>query len=37
MDAEFVKEYADEKGLTTIRPDVLLKMEEKAGAENRHL
>ncbi len=37
MDAEFVKEYADEKGLTPSDRNVLLKMEEKAGAENRNI
>lgn len=37
MDAKFVEEYADEKGLTPSDRNVLLKMEEKAGAENRNI
>ena len=31
MDAEFVKEFADDKELTKYEQNVLLKMEEKAG------
>ena len=37
MDAEFVKEYAAKKKLTKYEQNVLLKMEEKAGAKNKNI
>ena len=37
MDAEFVKEFADDKELTKYEQNVLLKMEEKAGAKNQNI